>query len=141
MTKQVEYPIFLADRSPEGKVFVCIAGPENAVEIKETRDPASETPTGYSFTHLRTEKTVKARMSAGHVVDKKTWFEDTGMLALMYHGSVFDLLSFCESRRSMPSTTNYADVLKLALGEHIVGSRRGMILRKIEAGELQLSNW
>jgi hypothetical protein len=135
------YPTFWIDRTGPALRYVCITGPQHAVEIAETTDPHNLDPLGFEYRILRTRRTVARLARGAQAVAKDVWFAQAAEMMLTHLGSIQDLATLCgmartEATRIGRKQPDYSRIV--AALQEVKPSRREIVREKIARGSLPL---
>jgi len=139
-----EYPLFLVHRSPrQPTTYLCVAGPEHAVEIAEKGDPHTTEAQGFQYRILRSAPAVARRQAGGESLTREEWFEKAAILMLTHLASINDLLTLCEmarstARRQKKPRADYSSVIKVLQSDDLSGSRRMRAVRQFASAPMKL---
>jgi hypothetical protein len=144
MTAEDAYPRFIVHRAPrQPTMYVCVAGPEHAVEIVEKTDPHNHNPLGFEYRILRSRATVKQRATGGESLTREQWFTKAAELMLTHLTSINDLLTICEMARGEAKRQNkrkpdYSRVIPILQSPDLEWSRRNKVARRLAEGGTNL---
>jgi hypothetical protein len=137
----MNYPLYRICKEPGQPLrFICVAGPNRAVDVFETTDPHNHDPLGFEYRILRSRPSVKRCETMGAPATKDEWFAATAEMMLTHLGSIGDLVKICEMRRDTARMTgkkaDYAGVIDVL--QDVKPSRRAMVRNRIERGTVSL---